>query len=69
MLQDLLEFDPKNRSKAKHLLQNEIFDKIRNKGQEKSAPFQIELEIDLEESFELEDYRELIKKNIEKLKK
>ena len=42
----MLKFDPKERFDAKKLLENPLFDSIRNKAQEVNAPYSIDLDED-----------------------
>ena len=51
ILQNMLEFNPHFRKSASDLLNNSIFDKVRDPALEQTAPFKISLKID-----ELDDY-------------
>ena len=42
----MLTFDPRKRFDAKKLLENPLFDPMRNKAQEQDAPFTIDLDED-----------------------
>lgn len=46
LLKQMLTFNPNDRPSAKQLLQNKIFDRIREPTNEENAPFKINLELD-----------------------
>ena len=64
LLEIMLSFDPKNRLSAKGLLENPIFDKIRNKKIEKGCPKKIYVPVDSITIDENTDVRQLILETI-----
>ena len=78
ILEEMLQFNPDFRSNARHLINNKVFDSIRQPEQEEDAPYQIQLEIDGADSFdydiqastkyELADYKKMLIEEISIIK-